>query len=243
VLPLGGGGGRAPWFFFLFLRRKRHPFLCRASLSCSFPLSFRVSRGRRRQTTETGEEKPLVTNARQAKVEHFFLFREKGREQKSEGASEEEVEVFCETFRRRNSLLLLFHFSLFSRPRTMTLPPTSRFDEQWDVALTLDWLQALVLGRGRRRGGKEEQGKSEGASTTTAPLPSTAANRNRHSSIRRVVLQFPDALLPVSLAVQARLSSGSIARGLDLEVRGPRKRRKRVRADFEKTSQKKRKKN
>jgi hypothetical protein len=125
----------------------------------------------------------------------------------------------------------------------MTLPPTSRFDEQWDVALTLDWLQALVLGRGRRRGGKEEQGKSEGASTTTAPLPSTAANRNRHSSIRRVVLQFPDALLPVSLAVQARLSSGSIARGLDLEVRGPRKRRKRVRADFEKTSQKKRKKN
>ena len=109
---------------------------------------------------------------------------------------------------------------------------SSPFDEKWDVSLTLDWLQALVLGRGMRRRKEEEQpqerqheGGGEGAPPPPPPKASSrvvddkkSSNRNQ-KKIRRVVLQFPDALLPVSLAVQARLKAGSSARGLDLEVR------------------------
>ena len=97
----------------------------------------------------------------------------------------------------------------------------SLFDEKWDIELTLDWLQALVLRRGRRRR-EERQEQHEGEGASPPPLPPSNVNddkSNRNQKIRRVVLQFPDALLPVALAVQARLSAGSSSRGLDLEVR------------------------
>ena len=127
--------------------------------------------------------------------------------------------------RRQTPLSLAFS----KHKKSMTSP--SLFDEKWDIELTLDWLQALVLRRGRRRGDekKEQQqqhgGEGEGASPPPPPPPSNnvdddnKSKSNRNQKIRRVVLQFPDALLPVALASQARRSAGSSARALDLEVR------------------------
>ena len=111
----------------------------------------------------------------------------------------------------------------------MTSSP-SLFDEKWDVALTLDWLQALVLGRGSRLRKEEEQQQQqqqqqqqrEGGASPPPPPSNVVVDKrstSRNQRIHRVVLQFPDALLPVSLEVQARLSAGSNARGFDLEVR------------------------
>lgn len=106
----------------------------------------------------------------------------------------------------------------------MTSSAPSLFDDKWDIELTLDWLQALFLGRQReeeQRQAEAEKEKNEGGEGgASSPSPSSVdvKKSNRHQ-IRRVVLQFPDALLPVALGVQSRLSAGSTARGLDLEVR------------------------
>lgn len=106
-------------------------------------------------------------------------------------------------------------------------PSSEDIDKRWDVEQTLDWLQSLQERRRRRR--RRRNGDGNAADGTAPTLTSNVDDADavddddddgneREATIRRVVLQFPDALLPVALAVQSRLDSGAASRGLDLEV-------------------------
>ena len=175
--------------------------------SALFLLCFLFPKHAERRKDQTIRGQGTILNARQAKVEHFFRERERKRK-------EEEEFFLCEEKKSTSKK---------TKTKTMTSSPSPSFDEQWDVEITLDWLQSLVggSGRGRRREEDEEEKQQtkegdEGAAPPATAVKQKSSHRNR---IRRVVLQFPDALLPVALAVQACLSAGSIARGLELEVR------------------------
>lgn len=103
----------------------------------------------------------------------------------------------------------------------MTSAP-SLFDEKWDIELTLDWLQSLILCRRReeeKRQAEAEKKEKNEAGASLPPPSSVDVKRSTRNQIRRVVLQFPDALLPVALGIQSRLGAGAAARGLDFEVR------------------------